>query len=88
MVKFTLMFLALFGALLLGMIFHESIHLVQAKEPYSICYDIAQKSTFHVTGDYKNEDTLNLELPAYVISIFATLFLFICIILDFKKEVK
>mgnify|MGYP001576216764 CR=1 FL=1 len=84
MPKFTLMFLALFGALLLGMIFHESIHLVQAKEPYSLCYDVAQNSTFHVTGDFENKNTLSLELPAYIISILATIVLFICIIIDFK----
>jgi len=82
------MFLALFGAIFVGMLIHESVHLVQAKEPYSICYDIAQESTFHVKGDFENENTLNLEVYAYAISILVTLMLFLFIILDIKFEIK
>jgi len=82
------MFLSLFGALLVGMLIHESIHLVQAKEPYSICYDVAQNSTFHVTGDFENKKEASLELSAYTISILAIVILFVCIIIDFKERIK
>ena len=82
--KFTFIFLALFGAIFLGTIIHESIHLVQADEVYSMCYDVGQKSFMHVEGDFGNKQSAALETPAYIISILATLVLMICIIFDFK----
>ena len=82
--KFTILFLALFGAIFLGTIIHEGVHLVQAEEVYSMCYDIGQKSFMHVEGELGNKQTAALEIPAYIISILTVLVLIICIIIDFK----
>lgn len=82
--KFTIIFLALFGAIFLGTIIHESVHLVQANEIYSMCYDLGQKSFMHVEGDFGNKQSLSLEIPAYIISILTVLVLMICIFIDFK----
>ena len=82
--KFTILFLALFGAIFLGTIIHESVHLAQAKEVYSICYDVDQKSFAHVDGDFENKQYASLEIPAYIISILVTLVLFACILVDLK----
>ena len=82
--KFTLIFLALFGAIFIGTIIHESVHLVQANEVYSMCYDLGQKSFMHVEGDFGNKQSAALEIPAYIISILATLVLFACIIIDIR----
>ena len=86
--KFTIMFLSLFGIIFLGTVIHESVHLAQAKEVYSICYDVAQKSFAHVDGDFGNRASSSLELPAYIISIFAILILIICIVFDFWLREK
>lgn len=82
--KFTILFLALFGAIFLGTIIHESVHLVQAQEVYSMCYDVGQQSFMHVDGDFGNKQTASLEIPAYIISILATLVLILCIVIDFR----
>jgi len=82
--RFTIIFLALFGAIFLGTIIHESVHLVQAEEVYSMCYDLGQQSFMHVEGDFGNKQTAALEIPAYIISILVTLALMSCIIIDFK----
>ena len=82
--KVTILFLALFGAIFLGTIIHESMHLAQAQEVYSICYDVNQQSFAHVEGDFGNKQTAALEMPAYIISILTTLVLMTCIIIDFR----
>jgi len=86
--RFTIIFLALFGAIFLGTIIHESVHLVQAEEVYSMCYDVGQKSFAHVEGNFENKQTASLEIPAYIISILTTLVLIICLIIDFRVKVK
>ncbi|MEK6862849.1 MAG: hypothetical protein AABW57_01655 [Nanoarchaeota archaeon] len=86
--KFTILFLALFGAIFLGTIIHESVHLAQAKEVYSICYDVNQKSFAHIDGDFENKQYASLEIPAYVISILTVLVLMVCIFIDFRLRQK
>ena len=86
--KFTILFLALFGAIFLGTIIHESVHIVQAEKVYSMCYDVGKNSFMHVEGDFGNKNTLNLEMPAYIISILTTITLIICLIIDFKVKDK
>ena len=86
--KFTLIFLALFGAIFIGTIVHESVHLVQANEVYSMCYDLGQKSFMHVEGDYENKNISNLEMPAYIVQALITVTLIICLIIDFKLKQK
>ena len=82
--KFTILFLALFGVIFLGTIIHESVHLAQAQEVYSICYDVNQQSFAHVEGDFENKQSAALEIPAYIISILVTLVLMICVFVDLK----
>ena len=84
--KFTILFLSLFGAIMLGIIFHETIHLMQAKPPYSICYDINQKSFAHVDGDFESKRNVTLEVPAYILSIMVTITLFMAVYIDFKEN--
>jgi hypothetical protein len=82
--KFTILFLSLFGIIFLGAIMHEGIHLVQAKEVYSICYDVNQKSFMHINGNFENKQYSSLELPAYIIQGLIILTLVMCLIVDFQ----
>ena len=88
MVKFTILFLALFGVIFLSTMIHESVNVAQAEELYSICYDVNQKSFAHVEGDFGNKAPTSLEIPAYIISILIALVLIICIVIDFKTGGK
>lgn len=59
---------------ILGIIFsalwvHEGVHLLQAKEAYSICYDIGQNSIARVSGDFSDSDLVHNEIEAYSVEI-------------------
>lgn len=84
--KVTIIFLSLFGAIFLGTIIHESVHIVQAEKVYSICYDVGKNSFMHVEGNINDKNNLSLELPAYIISILITILLILCIVIDFKLK--
>ena len=86
--KFTILLLALLGVIFLGTIIHESVHLAQAKEVYSICYDVKQQSFAHVEGDFENKQSASLEIPAYIIQGLIIVTLITCLIIDFKIKVK
>ena len=46
--------LCILGTIFLAFLVHEGIHIAQAKTPYSICYDINQKSLMHITVNVSN----------------------------------
>jgi hypothetical protein len=84
--KYTIFFLALLGIVLIGTIFHETIHLIQSKESYSICYDVGKKSFMHIEGDFKDNTNMNkLEIPAYIISTLLVIVMVVSLIIDFRK---
>lgn len=69
-----LLFFSLLGVLFFGILVHELVHIIQDKEPVSICYDINQDSIMHV-NIVKEEDKHNGESLAYTISTIVTLLL-------------
>lgn len=49
--RFILIFFALFGVVLLGLMVHEAVHIFQGKAPVSVCWDFQQKTYMHVLHD-------------------------------------
>lgn len=59
-------FMSGLGLVTLGTIIHEGVHLLQSKEPRSICYDLGQKTVAHIESENIRSGT---EYWAYTIQI-------------------
>ena len=71
---FPIMILCVFGTAFISLLVHESIHIAQSKNPYSVCYDIGKNSFMRVTHNVSglNDEELDrfltvTELTAGVI---------------------
>lgn len=80
--SFTILFFSLLGIILFGGLIHEGIHILQAKEPYSICWDINQKAFMHVLAIFPKN--YNIEILAYSVQLLMIITLGYCIVKDFK----
>ena len=82
--KFTFLFLSLLGAVFLSVLTHEFVHVIQAKEPYSICYDIRQESIMSVSGIFP-KTKLSIEIPAFIVQGIVLIMMFIAVYIDWRK---
>lgn len=83
--KFTFLFLTLLGMVFISILIHEGVHIIQSKEPYSVCWDVRQKSVMHVQGIFP-ETKLSLEVPALIVQGLVLIMIFVCIYIDFKER--
>ena len=72
-----------------SVLIHEAVHIFQAKEVYSICYNVGDtKHIGYVHGDFNGKSSLELELPAYIVTVIVFITLILMLTSDFKERLN
>jgi len=80
----VLVFFALIGLIFLTTTIHEWVHVIQAKEPTSICYDFGSRAFAHIT--HQGPSLKHGEAAAYSIQALVTIPLFFLLFATKKEE--